>query len=107
MPQPRRVDAVEDEVRQSDWERCVVRLTAVKGRRLELLDLLRAFRLVFEVLVSLREEATGAAARVVDRLPDSGADRTDDGADDLARREELPAVVVLLPHLQQEALEHL
>ena len=56
------------------------------------------------MLVGLGEEAAGAAARVVDRLAQLGGHGLHHGADDLPRGEELAAVVVLLPHAQQQAL---
>ena len=56
------------------------------------------------VLEGLRQEAARAAAGVVDRLADLRVDHPHHGADDLARGEELPAVVALLAHLEQQAL---
>ena len=56
------------------------------------------------MLVCLGEEAAGAAAGVVDRLAELGGHGLDHGADDLARGEELAAVVILLPHAQEQAL---
>jgi len=44
-----------------------------------------------------------AATRVVDGLADARVDDAHHGADDLARREELAAVVALLAHLEQQA----
>ena len=56
------------------------------------------------VVEGLGQEAAGAAARVVDRLAHPRVDHPDHRADHLAGREELAAVVVLLAHLQEQAL---
>ena len=60
-----------------------------------------------DVLVGDGEEAAGAAAGVVHRLPELRVDRVHHGADHLARGEELAAVGVLLAHLQQQVFVHL
>ena len=57
--------------------------------------------MVFE---GLGEEAAGAAAGIVDRLAGLRIDDADDGADHLARREELAAVVALVAHLEEQSL---
>jgi hypothetical protein len=59
------------------------------------------------VLEGLRQEPPGATARVVHRLADLGIDDAAHRADDLARCEELSAVVPLLAHLEQRPLIHL
>ena len=108
MPDVRLVDAVQDQVGQRDRVDEVLLLAAVEG---VLAQGPRAASAVASgaqarahVLEGLGEEAAGAAAGVVDRLADLRVDDPDHRPDDLARREELAAVVALLAHLEQQAL---
>ena len=107
MPDVRLVDAVEDQVREGDRVD-EVGLLAAPERLLAQDPQLLGGRAVAQarphVVERLGQEAAGAAARVVDRLADPRIDRPDHRPDHLARREELAAVVVLLAHLQEQAL---
>ena len=107
----RLVDVVEDEVGQGDGIDRVVLLPTVEGAALEGFELFRRRDLrvpgTGRVLVSLGKEAARTATGVVHRLAHLGIDDTDHRPDDLARSEELAAVVPLLAHLEQEPLVHL
>ena len=59
------------------------------------------------VLERLRQKAARAAAGVIHRLADLRVNHPHHRADDFARREELPAVVSLLAHLEQQPFIHL
>ena len=106
MPDVRPVDAVQDEVGKRDRVD-EVRLLATEERVLaQGAQVLRGCirpEAVAHVLERLREEAPGAATRVIDGLADLRVDGADHRPDDLARGEELAAVVVLLAHLEQQA----
>jgi hypothetical protein len=54
------------------------------------------------MLKRLRQKSARAAAGVVNRLADARVNDLDHDADDFAGREELPAVVALLAHFQQQ-----
>ena len=56
------------------------------------------------MLEGLGEKTAGATAGVVDRLAGLRIDPAHHGADYLAWGEELPAVIALVAHLQEQAL---
>ena len=108
MPDVRLVNVVQHQIGQRDGIDRVVLLSAVERAALEGLELFRRADLgvagpghVFE---GLRQEAAGAAAGIVHRLIHLGVDDADHRPDDLARGEELAAVVSLLTHLEQQPL---
>jgi hypothetical protein len=107
MPEIRLVDSVQNEIGKSDRVDQILLFAPVKGAPLQGLDLLarcRGAEPVAHELVALRQETSGSAGRVVDRLADGWCDRANHGPDDFARREELAAVVALLAHLEEESL---
>ena len=106
MPDVGLIDAVEDQVREPDRIDDVVFFTAVERSGCEALQVIGGgvvSKVAADVLVGLSEEAAGAATGVVDGLAHPGAHDADHGADDLARGEELTAVVVPFAHAEQEA----
>src|SRR5450756_1059922 len=105
MPQVGLVDAMEDEVGESDGEDHVLLLAAKERVLLEEVDALgRSTRgMVMHVLVCLSQESTGAATRVVHHFAHAWLNRLHHRADDLARRKELATIIALLAHLQQQA----
>jgi hypothetical protein len=59
------------------------------------------------MLKALGEETACAAAGIVDGFIDFRIDGLNHGFDDLARREELSAIVALFAHLQEQSFVHL
>ena len=107
VPDVRPVDAVQDEVGERDRVDQVLLLPSPERLLAKLPQQLRGrvgAEPLAHMLECLGEEAAGAAAGVVDRLADRRVDGAHHRPDDFARREELTAVVVLLAHLEQQAL---
>jgi len=101
------VDAVDDEIGERDRIDQVLLFAAVEGARFQPLDGFRCdlgAEMAADVLHRLSEEAAGATTGIIDRLAGFGIDRSDDGADDLARGKELAAIIALLAHAQQQSL---
>src|SRR5689334_19947671 len=104
MPNVRAVDSVQDKIREGDRVDKVRLLPAperVLAKSLQSVGRRSHPEPGTHPLEGLREKAAGPTARVVYRLADLGIDRPDHCSNDLAWREELAAVVVLLPHLQE------
>ena len=110
MPEVRLVDAMQHEIGQRDGEDEILLLPAEEGVVLQRVDV-RAGRCVAQiagdVLIGNGEKAAGAAAGIIDRVAQFRLDRVHHRADHLARSEELPAVGVLLTHLEQQIFIHL
>ena len=106
VPEMRMVDAMQHQIGQRDGIDQVFLFPAVEGaflqrgvvfrRRAGLIDSL------FDVLVALGEEAASAATGIVHRLANPGIDYPHHGADDFTGSEKLAAVIVLLPHFEQQ-----
>ena len=107
MPDARFVHAVQNEIREGDGINRVVLLASVKGVVLEPFqlrsgDLLAG--LLAHVFKTLRQKTAGPTAWIVNRLADFRLHHAHHRPDDLARREELPSIVALLTHFQQQTL---
>jgi len=106
----RLVDPVQHQIRERDRVDEVLLLAAVEGAVLECFNLI-ARRVLAQgaahELISLGQETARAAAGIADRLAHLRGHGLHDGADDLPRGEELPAVVALLAHLEQQSLVNL
>lgn len=54
------------------------------------------------MLKALGQKAACATGRIIDRLANCGINYFHHGADDFARGEELPTIIALLAHLEQQ-----
>jgi hypothetical protein len=107
MPEMWLVDAMEHEVGQCDGVNEVLLLAAIKHALAQRGELARrgvVAKARVDVVIALRQEAPCPAAGIVDGLAEFGINGLDDGTDDLARGEELAAVVAFLAHAQQQSL---
>ena len=101
---------MEHEIRERDGIHRVVFLPPVKCPVFESVELNArdaVARLRAHVFVSLGEKAASPATRIINRLAELWIHHAHHCADHLARREELPAIVALLTHLEQQTFIHL
>ena len=106
VPNVRKIDPVENKVGKADGIGQIVLFASVERLLGEYLHIRgqQARGRVPHVLVCLREKATRSAAGIVDSVADLRLDHPCHGPHQLPRRVELPSIVVLLPHLEQEPL---
>ena len=102
------VDPVQHQIGEGDGIDQGLFLPAVEGLLLQLLVVvgvaIGGLQGPLDELVGLGQEATGSTAGVVDGFTDPRGEDLDDDTGHHPGGEELAAVIVLLPHLQQQAL---
>ena len=107
MPQARQINPVQHHVRQRNRNRFRSILPCPQRLRLQLLNLCRRGVLRHQMLERLDHETARATARIVCGFAQLWVHNLNDHPDDLARREELSAVVFLLAEARQQAFQRL
>src|SRR5215208_907103 len=107
MPDVRLINTMKYQVCETYRKDVIIFLAAIKGAALERSHLIGVGVCRLQALECLREKSASTTRGIVDSLADLRVDYFNHRSNNLAWREELPAVVPLLAHLEQQALKYL